>query len=297
MNYCTNCGNQLNDESKYCSRCGTQVSQISNKNKIDEKFGKLNRNLSGIKKEISESKQVQNFGKKSDKVAYKVLRFFGYIGLIVLVLMILYPFVTGNQFVINSAYESNKAWVGQRNNYIGFFGEILIALYFPLFLIFIGFINNKILKTGVAFLSIGFGIYTVILFQSIPNKEFKQEGIPTSSMSSHENTIHGDSNINYSKFSGVYNSPYNDKGFSFGRVQINYINKEKFAFNIQVGNKDGCVGDIEGVANMNKIGNLEYSDKGCKSLNFQFKDNQVLVKETNCMYHGIRCYFDGVYIK
>lgn len=101
----------------------------------------------------------------------------------------------------------------------------------------------------------------------------------------------------YADYSGTYNSPFNDGGISFGILEIEYTGNQEIRFKILVGHKEGCIGDLEGIAKINSGGQAIYSGEQCESLSFNFQKGEVKVEEKNCDHHGMRCYFDGTYKK
>lgn len=105
------------------------------------------------------------------------------------------------------------------------------------------------------------------------------------------------SNSKYLDYTGTYNSPFNDGGISYGVVKIVYKGNKEISFDISVGRQDGCTGQLAGTAKINSSGQAFYSGTGCESLIFNFKNDEVLLKEKNCEHHGMRCFFDGVYRK
>lgn len=105
------------------------------------------------------------------------------------------------------------------------------------------------------------------------------------------------SDSKYSNYNGTYNSPFNDGGISFGKLIIKYNQNKEIEFEISTAHQSGCSGKLKGNAKINSKGIASFSSSNCKSLTFQFKNNEVTVKEKNCDEHGMRCFFSGTYKK
>lgn len=103
--------------------------------------------------------------------------------------------------------------------------------------------------------------------------------------------------VEHSRYSGTYDSPFNDEGVPLGTLKVKYKGNEKIYFDIITTRKDGCTGYLEGVAKILSPGLAFYSGDGCEGLTFIFHGNQVRIKEEECMWHGIWCFFAGDYIK
>lgn len=101
----------------------------------------------------------------------------------------------------------------------------------------------------------------------------------------------------FSRYSGSYNSPFNDGGISFGKLVIKYTNNGEINFNIRTAHQSGCTGELKGTAKINEIGIASYSGLGCENVTFKFTKDQVSIKEKDCNQHGMRCYFSGIYKK
>lgn len=164
MSYCINCGEHLEKNFKFCSSCGNSARPSQTQNRIDKGFSTIQKNISSVHKEFSESETINKVSEKSEKLINKVLRVFGVLGLITLSLMFLNPLITGNDFVIKSAYETNINVMGIFKSYAGFFGEIFVTIIAPLLLIFIGFKENSTIQILTILLTMGLTIYTITLF-------------------------------------------------------------------------------------------------------------------------------------
>lgn len=132
---------------------------------------------------------------------------------------------------------------------------------------------------------------------SKPNRDSEMDFILILTTDNYESSKKAISDSKFSKYNGTYHSPFNDYGDFFGQVIIKYTNNKEIDFKITVYNRDGCTGELEGLANIDSNGNAIYSGPGCKKLFFDFDENQVKLNETKCMLHGIDCFFDGVYNK
>jgi hypothetical protein len=105
------------------------------------------------------------------------------------------------------------------------------------------------------------------------------------------------SDSKYSNYNGTYNSPFNDGGISFGQLIIKYTENNEIEFDISTAHQAGCTGKLKGIAKINSNGIATHNSSNCKSLTFEFKNNEVTVKEKNCDEHGMRCFFSGTYKK
>jgi hypothetical protein len=99
----------------------------------------------------------------------------------------------------------------------------------------------------------------------------------------------------YASLTGRYDSELNSGGVSYASVLIKYIGKDAFSFNITTAHKEGCTGEIEGMGSLYENGVGHYSGPSCQALSFTFSPNWVSIDEENCAYHGMRCFFDGLY--
>lgn len=169
--YCTKCGAIIESDYIFCKKCGCKVEKDTSENKIDKSIKKVKKGFSSIQKEIKESENIENFAESTKKVVIettekaistgnKFLRFLGIIGIIILGLMLLYPIITGKDFVLQSAFESNFSKNYQ--NYAGFIGEITVPIILPILFIYLGFKNNEKIK-GCLLLPLGIGL-TLFLF-------------------------------------------------------------------------------------------------------------------------------------
>ena len=101
----------------------------------------------------------------------------------------------------------------------------------------------------------------------------------------------------YEFITGQYDFEYNSEGVSYVSVKINYIGSNKFNFEITTAHQNGCTGEIEGIARINKSGVGIYSGENCKMLKFNFTAKKLIIDENECDLHGVRCWFTGEYIK
>jgi hypothetical protein len=171
--YCTECRNKIEKSHKFCVECGKSTSEKKTTNKIDNSVNKVKRGFTSISKELSESETVNVISNKAYKLAKettetakdvgnKFLKFLGIIGFIVLALMIINPLVTGDDFVIKSAFDSNLG--GNRSNSAAFIGEITGTIILPLIFIYFGFRKNKTIIEWIFWpLIIGLLITTVVI--------------------------------------------------------------------------------------------------------------------------------------
>ena len=132
---------------------------------------------------------------------------------------------------------------------------------------------------------------------SKPNGDSAKEFTLILTSDNYESSKKAISESKYSNYNGTYNSPFNDGGISFGRLTIKYNENNEIEFDISTAHQAGCTGELKGTAKINSNGIATHSSSNCKSLTFEFKNNQVIVKEKHCDLHGMRCFFSGTYKK
>jgi hypothetical protein len=98
-------------------------------------------------------------------------------------------------------------------------------------------------------------------------------------------------------YNGTYNSALNGEGVSIGQLIIKYKENTEIEFEITTATQSGCTGDLKGIAKINSNGIATHNSSNCKSLTFEFKKDQIIVKEENCDVHGMKCFFSGTYQK
>jgi hypothetical protein len=135
---------------------------------------------------------------------------------------------------------------------------------------------------------------------SKPNGEKEMSFILLESNSSYETeqkTIKDKNDI--TNLSGLYKSPYDDGKTLIGEVKIKILEGKKFSFEISIAEtRTECFGGLEGIGIINDDGIGNYSGENCGNLSFKFRQNKLEITETDCAgYHGMRCTFDGEYIK
>lgn len=170
MKYCTECGNSLNPHNKFCSNCGKKNTLESAENKIDKTAEKINQKFRYVKNEISESEVVDKFSKNLEASAYVVekginkfynflFKILGILSLTTIIIYIIHPFITGDQFILNSIIKRNlEEPTGYFPNRIGFFAEVLFFIIAPLLFFNLGF-KKWIVLRGLSL----FAIATVII--------------------------------------------------------------------------------------------------------------------------------------
>lgn len=96
-------------------------------------------------------------------------------------------------------------------------------------------------------------------------------------------------------YSGTYE--YEDETSS-GSVVIEMTADNTISFKIEIGNMEGCTGEISGNATIEESNFATYSDENCTDLSFEFMDNKLTIKEGDCFYyHGMACTFSEEYVK
>ena len=158
MKYCTNCGQKFDGNINFCPNCGVKKQNLSSSYEKDIEDDKYPNNNSIRTSETLKSEALQKITDSSAGFFDLVLRVIGICGLLFLGLLLLIPIITDNNFIIHSAYENNKS-----GNSAAFFGELFL-IYFPLYLIYLGYSNNSYIKTSVIILAVGLTIYTISLF-------------------------------------------------------------------------------------------------------------------------------------
>lgn len=163
MNYCANCGKQIEGKINFCPNCGSKNQAFKIPNKIDHRYDKFQKNISSIKTEISGSEALNKLSEKTGNIVHTVFRIIGVIGFIILGILFLIPITTDNDFIIKSAYDSNMNVTGVFKNPTAFFGETML-IYIPVFLIYLGFNDNSFIKTSAILIAVGLTFYTITLF-------------------------------------------------------------------------------------------------------------------------------------
>ncbi len=158
MSYCTNCGQKIDENINFCPNCGVKKQNLKISNEKDIEYDKYQDNNSIRTSEILKSEALKKITDSSAGFFDIIFRAIGVIGVFLLGLLFLIPIITDNNFIIHSAYENGKS-----GNSAAFFGEIFL-IYFPLYLIYIGYSNNSYIKTSVIILAVGLTIYTLSLF-------------------------------------------------------------------------------------------------------------------------------------
>ena len=134
------------------------------------------------------------------------------------------------------------------------------------------------MRQGVLFICI-----SMILFSVSCNNRSKEESL---------------ANCKLDSLSGIYNSPFNKYGVSYGSVDIKYKGGRTFYFDIESGHISGCTGQLGGelVLDSNLAGMYLTSNGG--NIRFEFYNHNLkIVEQEDCQEHGMRCWFDGEYAK
>lgn len=98
------------------------------------------------------------------------------------------------------------------------------------------------------------------------------------------------------RIEGTYENVMNSDKFS-GYVVLKYITSELFCFEISDATESGCVGYIKGLIKFTDRKKGVYSGDSCEKLELILSPDGLMVSETNCGLHGMRCPFDGKYEK
>ncbi|MBD8490868.1 hypothetical protein IFO69_19100 [Echinicola sp. CAU 1574] len=99
-----------------------------------------------------------------------------------------------------------------------------------------------------------------------------------------------------SRIEGTYESLFNSEKY-MGSIDLKNIDGELFCFEISNGTESGCIGFLKGLVELKDLRNGIFSTELCEKLEFNLLDNELVVKESNCDFHGMRCPFEGKYKK
>ncbi len=95
---------------------------------------------------------------------------------------------------------------------------------------------------------------------------------------------------------GTYENIHNSDEF-FSSVDLQHITEDLFCFEISTGTESGCVGHVKGMIQLVNWNKGEYSVETCEKLSIALTSDELTVIESNCDLHGMRCSFDGKYVK
>jgi len=95
---------------------------------------------------------------------------------------------------------------------------------------------------------------------------------------------------------GTYKNLLNSEKY-IGSVDLKNITDKIFYFEISNGTESGCVGFLKGLIELKDLKYGIFSTNLCEKLEFQLSDNELIVNENNCYFHGMRCPFEGKYKK
>ena len=127
--------------------------------------------------------------------------------------------------------------------------------------------------------------------------------------------------INKNIISGIWKDVYKRKSFEFkvvvdkekvsvpndeaiegmyenetGSISLKHITDKYFLFVICTGTEN-CTGFLEGLIEFPDLKSGYYSDNVCKELKINVGSGFLEVKEKDCNYHGMSCWFSGKYKK
>ena len=91
----------------------------------------------------------------------------------------------------------------------------------------------------------------------------------------------------------------NECSIEFGRIQTSKPVNNKIRFRIDINNKVGYEGAIDGYASIISKNKAIFKSSDCGSILFTFLPGNIIrIKETNCsIYHGANICFNGDYQK
>lgn len=190
MNFCSNCGFQLNQDSKFCSKCGEKVEIETTTNVIDKNVENVLKGVNKVKNEISESEYV-NKAKETTKSVIglfweKTIMIFGYIGLVVLSIQLFNHFLFGNRLYMIQVYEE----YGFRD-----FVSTFLALNFIVIISFVFMFLSGLRRQKLLYVSIIYFVLFIIAF--LGNKKSNQPKVVFESTEIlNQNNIDSSENIN-----------------------------------------------------------------------------------------------------
>lgn len=161
MKYCSECGSNINVESKFCSGCGMELNNgKQNDNKIDKSVGVVKSGISSVQKELTESKTLGIIASNTKRLIRKIMRILAYIGIIILGIMIIQPFITDKDFVLVTA--SRKPYFNEGR----FIGELMAPIILPIIFIYLGFKRKHSIK-GFLLLLVIISILLFIAYKTL----------------------------------------------------------------------------------------------------------------------------------
>ncbi|WMI69313.1 hypothetical protein [Mangrovimonas sp. YM274] len=95
---------------------------------------------------------------------------------------------------------------------------------------------------------------------------------------------------------GTYQDKFNSDKYS-GSVELKHITGNLFCFEISNGTETGCVGYLKGLIELSGAGLGTYTDDTCNNLTFKWDSKKIHITEDDCNWHGMRCPFEGDYLK
>ncbi len=95
---------------------------------------------------------------------------------------------------------------------------------------------------------------------------------------------------------GHYESTASSENY-IGSVNLKYIVEDLFSFEISNATESGCVGYMNGLVELKDLKHGIFNDDTCEKIEFQLSGNNLSLTENNCDYHGMRCPFEGKYVK
>lgn len=98
------------------------------------------------------------------------------------------------------------------------------------------------------------------------------------------------------RITGNYYNILNCNTFT-GLLSVEFLIDSLYFFSFRTASMTGCSGAYEGIANFNNKYIGVHSKDHCKMLSFRFSQNKITVREKDCGWHGLRCYFIGEYLR
>jgi hypothetical protein len=80
-------------------------------------------------------------------------------------------------------------------------------------------------------------------------------------------------------------------------VSLQHISENVFYFEISNGTESGCVGYATGLIQLTNFAKGIYSGDSCEEIAFSLSSGSLSLNERNCELHGMRCPFNGKYVK
>lgn len=154
MKYCSQCGSELISKQKFCSNCGNELQNFNENNdkSLIDKYAenlttKSNQTVNTVKTELKQSEFVGRAKSNLTTGFFKIIHFFGIIGVIILILQIIASIVLNQETWLaqsfNRAYYTNGIKTINYLNTTYFISYIMPTTIFPFILIALASIKRS----------------------------------------------------------------------------------------------------------------------------------------------------------